>query len=79
MRRAPEPAGAVRFGQVMKLLARRSGRAEPEIDEAAVAERLRRLAGRGRDETALYRPRAEPPPRAEPRIKRLFWVPDEIE
>ncbi|HET7817567.1 MAG TPA: hypothetical protein VFK58_08330 [Sphingomicrobium sp.] len=63
----------------MKFLARKSGRAEPAIDEAALAERLRRLAGRGRDETALYPKRAEPSAPSGPRIKRLFWAPDELD
>lgn len=62
----------------MKFLARKSERAEPEIDEAALAERLKSVAGRGRDETALYPVRKEAPRPHEPRIKRLFWAPDEL-
>lgn len=63
----------------MKFLARKSGPAEPEVDEAALADRLRRLAGRGRDETALYPARPEPRAPQGPRIKRLFWTPDELD
>lgn len=63
----------------MKFLARKRAHAEPEIDEAALAERLRSVAGRGRDETALYPVRPEPPAPSAPRIKRLFWAPDELD
>lgn len=63
----------------MKFLRRKSERAEPEIDEAALAERLRSVAGRGKGESALYPARAEPRPADGPRIKRLFWAPDELE
>lgn len=63
----------------MKLLTRKSGRAEPEADEAALADRLRSIAGRGRDETALYPARKAPTAPAAPRVKRLFWTPDELD
>lgn len=60
----------------MKFLARKSERIEPQVEEALLAERLKSVAGRGRNEMDLCPPRPDP---AEPRrVKRLFWTPGEL-
>lgn len=61
----------------MKFAVRKAERPRsPTTEELCVAERLNKLAARRRVEESLYpEPPKEPGP---PRIKRIFWTPDEL-